>query len=354
LIFFTFFFGHRFCFYASTRGNVAPKPMFQFKRRFLPHALWLCLIAPAHAAPISANAGTEATDLAAPARPRLSESELVLSDPRLETTPDLSVLGASVDARSNILSRPGNRNPSVPGEWEGMGAVDLGSGLGGAAVRDALRGYVNVPRGGESGPRSGTERRRGPQGETLGLAGVDLGPAANEWIQETVQDILSSALRLDVNQRGQTSFSVLGLGEFSINLSPDRTEVAITSGETVLVTAQRAPEPGGNGYGGNSAGAGWSTGGTSITAGSSVPGESPFRQALELALELASHPLSFLIYGLILAYALLWSVLSRRAQRHQMPRRERQAMAIPYGEPPAAVRTRRKRRHRSRASTQRS
>jgi len=328
--------------------------MFQLKRKFLLHALWLCLIAPAHAAPISASPGTGAPDLAAPARPRMSESELVLSDPRLETTPDLSALSPSVDARTNVLPRPGNRNPGVQGEWEGLGAADLGPGLGGAAVRDALRGYVNVLRSDEQSPRSGAERRRGPQGETLGLAGIDLGPAANEWIQETVQDILSSALRLDVNQRGQASFSVLGLGEFSVNLSPDRTEVAIASGDTVLVTAQRAPEPGSNGYSGNAAGGGWSSGGTSITAGSSVPGESLFRQALELALELASHPLSFLIYGLILTYALLWTVLSRRAQRHQLPRPQSQAMAATFRQPTAAVRSGRKRRHRSRASTQRS
>lgn len=354
LIFLTFFVWHRFCFCEQGRSNVAPKTMSAFRTVFLPHALWLCLCSPALAAPISANPGTQTTDLAAPARPRLSATELVLSDPGLSMAPDPVVLTPLGNSRLGVLPQPGYRIQGAPGEWDGMGAVEPGGGL---SLRDSLRSYVNVLRGSEPGQDSGAERRRGPQGEPLGLAGVDLGPAANEWIQETVQDILISALRLDVNQRGQTTFSVLGLGEFSVNLSPDRTEVAIASGDTVLATAQRTPgpRPGGNGYGGNSDGDGWYPGGMSITAGSSLPGESPLRQALELALDLASHPLSFLVYGVILAYALLWSVLSRRARRQRIPRSLYTAASSTSRQPHMSARTgrtRRKRRHRARPSTQ--
>jgi len=313
--------------------------------------LWsaLCWVAAAQSSPISSNGVAESTERPTQPYPRMSEADLVLSDPRLELRPDLGVLELGTDRRAGGI--PVRRGSGAPGDTDGMAGPDSGTWLGGLAVRDALRGYVNAPRG-TAGPESGADRRRGPQGEPLGLAGVDLGPAANEWIQETVQNILSSALRLDINERGQTSFSVLGLGEFSVHLSADRSEVALTSGDNVLVTAKRAPEAGGPGYGGTYGNGGWESGGTAITPGSSVAGESPLRQALELAMELASHPLSFLVYGVILAYLLLWSILSRRSQPHRA--RQEQYFQPSPSRTTGTPRPTSRRRHRSRPSTHRT
>jgi hypothetical protein len=44
-------------------------------------------------------------------------------------------------------------------------------------------------------------------------------------------------------------------------------------------------------------------------------GESPLRRALELAREIATHPLTFIVYALIAAYALIWTLLAGRSKR---------------------------------------
>jgi hypothetical protein len=252
----------------------------------------------------------------------LSETELVLSDPRFDPSPDPAALNSAAQlppGQTGRSGRPGAGPQGLPSGWDNVQGLDSGAGLGGAAVRDALRGFVNVQRA-SPGAENAPVRRGGPQPDGLGLAGVDLGPAANEWIQETVQGILNSALQLDVNERGQASFSVFGLGDFGVSVSGDRSQVALVSGDDVLLTAQRVQPPAGgpsSGYAGSYGGADWAPGGSygAAPGAAGASSESPLRQALELAAEIATHPLSLMVYALIGIYALIWSVLSRQARR---------------------------------------
>ena len=316
--------------------------------------LLVCGAAPA--GPLPADAEPAPSRQGVPGWLPLSETELVLSDPRFDPAPDPSGFGATPlpPGQQGRGGRPGAGPQGLPSGWDNVQGLDVGAGLGGTAVRDALRSFVNVQRG-SAGPDNVPLRRSGPQPDGLGLAGVDLGPAANEWIQDTVQGILNSALRLDVNERGQASFSVFGLGDFSLSVSGDRSEVALVTGDDVLLTAHRALPPAGGssgGYAGGQGGADWAYGSNYGGSSGSVTGtssESPLRQALELAAEIATHPLSLLVYALIGVYALLWSVLSRQAQRplgRAMRQRQWQdAEPAPTRKHRLRSRTRTRRRH---------
>jgi hypothetical protein len=316
----------------------------------------LLMCGPALAGPLSVDADPVPSRQGVPGWLPLSETELVLSDPRFDAAPDPSGFGSATQLPPGQQGRPGAGRQGLPSGWDNVQGLDAGAGVGGTAVRDALRSFVNVPSG-SAGSDNAPMRRGGAQPDGLGLAGVDLGPAANEWIQDTVQGILNSALRLDVNERGQASFSVFGLGDFSVSVSGDRSEVALVAGDDVLLTAHRALPPAGGssgGYAGGQGGADWAYGSNYGGSSGSIAGassESPLRQALELAAEIATHPLSLLVYALIGVYALLWSVLSRQT-RHPVGQANRQRHW--QDSDPALVRkhrvrtrTRTRRRHRA-------
>ena len=180
-------------------------------------------------------------------------------------------------------------------------------------MQEMLRGFVTVrrasgPAGAQQAPRSNHS-----SGDSLGL---DLGLTSNEWVRDSVQGVMTSVLHLSVNERGHTSFSVLGLGDFSVILSGDRSEIAFQAGDEIIMQAQRTAH--GSGSGAYSRGYADGSPAAGPTASGAVPAgatESPLQRALNLVMEVVSHPLSFILYGLVGAYVIAWSILSSRARR---------------------------------------
>ena len=210
----------------------------------------------------------------------------------------------------------------------------------GAGVFDALLGVANVA---PAMPAAGRAISARPARTNDPLAAIDLGPEARQWTQDAFRSIVDSVLELDVDARGRAAFSVLGMGEFGIAVSGDRNQIAFLAGEQPLYTVQRTPEPAG-GFG-----PGFSGGhGSSWNAGASAPAGwmegSPLRKVLELVLEIATHPLSLLVYLIIAAYVLLWNVMNRRTRR----RSHHSARQAGAHSEPASTRRTRKRRHRVR------
>ena len=241
-------------------------------------------------------------------RPR-TDADLALSDPRFDLLPETSPTGvqrqlAGVDASRRVLSGDAH-------------SFDFGQAAhpAGGSVEDMLRSFVNIRRDTRAEPAGASARRSKPQ--DADPLGFDLGLASKEWIRESVQSVMTSVLNLNVDERGQASFSVLGLGDFSFIVSADRSEVALLSGDDVLVAAQRAAYPSPAGSGAQSAAHAneWIHGDSGTAAAGEVGHLSLLRQAIEIALEIASHPLSFIVYALIAGYALVWGVLSGLAKR---------------------------------------
>lgn len=320
---------------------------------------------PALSSPLSIDPATlsPATSLPGIA---LSEAELAGHRASLDVSPDPIGLGGlprQLGGYSADFNRRAAQGQYLAPGSDNLRALDIGADWGGSSIRDALRGYVNLQRpsavGGNGAGTPGRYPQQGPD-----WASTDLGTVANEWVEEAVQGMLTSVLHLDVNERGRASFSVLGLGDFSVLVSGDRSEIALTSGGEALLTAHRTvsvPEPSGDGQRGGYGGSDWAFGGLpsgSPANSTAYVGDSPLRQAMELMMELASHPLSLLIYCIVAVYAVVWSVLSREAKRPIRDQRPRHAAADasivrvnrdPQARQRTAHRVRRKKRIRAQA-----
>jgi len=323
--------------------------------------------APAGSTPLTAD-----SEFPAWAVQSLSTSDLALTDPRLDLSPE----APSASSQSQLLGTRQARVPATgsatPGFDFGLG-LDPGSlGLGGTS-HDTLRRLVNIQRASSATPGAPARGRRGEP--AVDSPSLDLGRATDDWIRDSVREVLTSVLDLNVNERGNASFSFLGMGDFSVTVFAGGSEFALAAGDNVFIAGRR---PGGSALGASMAHGGrysdpsWSFGGTpsgNRAAPVSSTGISPLKQALQLALEIASHPISFLVYVLVCAYALLWAALSSRTRRrrrvahsahHQSgPRAPARSPApSPAPEPVAGtVRKRirvRRRRHRTRPSTHRA
>ncbi|MCC6532949.1 MAG: hypothetical protein IT531_10400 [Burkholderiales bacterium] len=265
---------------------------------------------------------------------RASETDLLSADTRLDIAAEP---GASSGSSSHALRSPGPHGGGVLSpalSWDAR-TYDLTSGGAGNALFDSLRNLVNVQP--LSGDRGAGAMREGGVPPVNPTAEFDFGPESREWMQEAVKGVMSSVLQLDVDARGRTSFSVLGLGDFSVSLSGDRSQIALTAGDNVLLTAQRVGGAAA-GYGGDYGASSYRWGGASAAA---PQGGSPLQEAIELVTEVASHPLSMLVYCIIGGYILLWSLLSRQSgnppQQHPEARQ--------HFAPPAPGRRVRRHRH---------
>jgi hypothetical protein len=302
----------------------------------------LALCAAAVASPLttaeaSASAGP-------PAWSTLSAEQLVRTDAALDAAPEPLALGGGLGAEA-LRARSA--------AFGLTGALDAIGDQGAASLREQLRNFLNVERG-SAGP--GHPGNRPPQrsaelaGIDPGYAGIDPGTVTDEWIRDTVQALVHSTVRLETNARGRTAFSVLGVGEFSVNVSGDRSAMTLAEGDNVLFVAQR-PQP----WGGALPGARYPGPGGAAELGyladDPAPLEPPpLKQVLELAADMATHPVSLLVYCIIAAYLLLWSVLSHEKRKRRG--RARAALLVPSAgaETPAApVRSKRRRRFRRRA-----
>jgi len=278
-----------------------------YKSLIASSALVLAMVA--GASPLPREAASATGD--GRAERRLSEADLASSYPGF----DLPQF-ASGNISAQFLGTHGNRRADSTDSQ----AFDPGRPGSGDSIQDMLRGFVTVRRAGmePSAAQSPTNIRRPPE-DSLG---IDLGLSTNEWVRESLQGVFGSVLSLAVDERGNASFSVLDLGDFSIVISADRSEVAFTSGDDVLVSARRVGA-GSGGDGGYPAGYSDAEHGRG-SAPATPPGESPLRQAIALVLDIASHPLSFIVYVLIAGYALasyLFSVHGRRTKTAGKSRR---------------------------------
>jgi len=281
-------------------------------------------------------------DTAAGQRPapwvRLSERELVSGETRA---------GAPAEPDSLTFTQPnlfrpheGGRVATDLGSWsesDHARLLDPSDTPGGNSALDSLRGFVNVAPA-TSGRRANAGAARDPRNDPL--AGIDLGPEAREWVQDAFKGIVDSVLQLDVNERGRASFSILGMGDFGLSVSGDRSQIALTLGDDLLLLAQRS-QPAAGGAGSGQPQAGLAADGTWRVA---AHDETPLKKAVELVMEIAGHPLSMLVYLLLAAYALLWSVLTRQP-RNSAHHLERQAA---FQSAAAAPSRTRRRRHRVR------
>ena len=299
------------------------------RHRILLSAALLQLCAFVSASPLST--APEATGLSAvPSWILMSAEQLARTDPELEMSSRAIAFG-SARAGSSTFGLTG-----ILDEVPDLGASDRG-------LREQLRGIVNTQPG-SRGPGSGRQGHGAPPSPWL--AGIDAGAAIDEWVRETMQSLVHSTLRLDTNERGRASFSVLGMGDFSVTMSGDRSQLALSEGDDVLFVAQRShPYAAG------------STGNRAAQSEAAFPfaGDSPhasldppaLRQAIDLAVDVASHPLSLLFYCIAAAFLLLWSVLSHTKQKKRTrPRVVSPAAAATVAVPAPAPR--RKRRHRLR------
>jgi hypothetical protein len=98
------------------------------------------------------------------------------------------------------------------------------------------------------------------------------------------------------------------MGEFSVTVAGDRSSLSLNQGNELLFVAHRANP--------------WVAGGTRYPESlgsepllSEEPVSVPkLREAIEFVTEAATHPLSLLVYCIMAAYVLLWSLLSKPAK----------------------------------------
>ena len=279
----------------------------------------LGLAAPMGAAPLSSDAGAER---------RLSETDLALSDPRSGLLPR----GSLESIQGQLAS--GRSGAGDVQNFDFSQLRDPATGRVGGSLQDTLRSFITIRK--NNGPAVAGAPRANSRQPSDGL-GIDLGFTPNEW----VQGVMSSVLSLNVNERGQTSFAVLGFGEFSVILSGDRSEIALVSGDDILASMRRA------GHETQEEG-GWSSGegplesapGTSDNrgAGSADSLESLLQQMLRSLFDVLAHPLSFIVYALLGGYALIWGIHSSRVHRHRHGHhRSHRPEPMPYLRPAVAA-----------------
>lgn len=231
-----------------------------------------------------------------PMRP-LSDTEIVGAG---VARPESGILNPSMTASAvqQYLQSPSSEagNP-----WTRDNTTGFQYGTNTGSPFEVFRSLVNVPKG---GTQTGARRPGGTAGNDL------LGADAREWIDDAVRGIVDSAIELRVNEQGRTSFSVLGMGDFGVMMSGDRNEVALVSGDDVLLTAHRMP------YAQSGSGTGPSAFNAS-TPGHSTAGtgrDHSLQQALDTLQEIAVHPLSLLIYAIVGGFAVLWNIMSSQTQ----------------------------------------
>ncbi len=297
--------------------------------RLVPTVVWLALGATwANAAPITA--GTPSGDAPpAPIWSRFSDQEIVGGGPSSGTLVDTWRLYAPGEAILPDASLPALGNFNMAGAKED-----------GPGIVSSLRGLANVAPSSPAPGRGSAQRSRGNDP----LTGVDLGPEARQWVQGAFRNIVDSVLELDVDQSGRASFSVLGLRGFGIAVSGDRNQIAFLSGDHVLMTAERDMDPT-QGIPAGGAASGSPVWQPVPSAPAAWSDRTLLRKAFELLLEMATHPLSLLVYLIIASYILLWNVMNRPRRSRSRSRSARHAEPHPASSP--AKRTR-KRRHRVR------
>lgn len=258
---------------------------------------------------LTAQAVPLTTDgMASPRRPQgVTDAEVLEGAPTTADPVQVRPGGESA------LQHPGLRGPNVlsglgPPQEIGSFSLDGSS----SSLADVFRPLVNLnPRATATGGNTqGQPGRRNEQDIIMSGTGL------NDLVEEAVRGIVSSAIELRVDDQGRASFSLMGMGDFGVMVSGDRNEVALVSGADVLFSANRTPYPQPGGYGG----AGHDYAPAGVPAASrpvDTRGESPLHQAMELLSEMATHPLSLLVYAIVGVYALLWNILS--AQRSARP-----------------------------------
>lgn len=257
----------------------------------------------AHAVPLTAD------DVAVVPRAHhgVSDAEVLEGVP---TTAEPAQIRYSSDPMAQHSALRGPNNLSGLGAPQELGSfVPDGSS---SSFADALRPLLNLnPRANEAGGSSATRRGRRDE-QDLVMSGTGL----QDFMDEAIRGIVNSAVELRVDDQGRASFSLMGMGDFGIMVSGDRNEVALVSGADVLFTANRNPYPQSGAYVGAAP-----DHGPSGFAPASRPVDtrdgSPLHQAMELLSEIATHPLSLLVYVIVGAYVLLWNVLT--AQRQARP-----------------------------------
>jgi hypothetical protein len=179
-------------------------------------------------------------------------------------------------------------------------------------IQEQLRGILNVDS--RSRPeRSGPLARTPPSSHAVS-DNFDFGISSNDWAREAMQTLLDMTVQSHVNERGQSSFSVFGLGSFTLSVSGDRSEISLSEDDHAWLTLRRTST---TGAGRDSAGGELFGGAAGVPYGGPQIGLPPLRQAMEYVIEVASHPLSLLVYCIVAVYALLWSLLARQPKRQE-------------------------------------
>jgi hypothetical protein len=266
--------------------------------------------ATAAASPLPARADPSGLP-ATPVRAPLSPEQLLRPDPSLDTSTDAFLFGT-----------PASMQPAIqqPSEWDLQSARNERSAhMTGPGLVDQLRYLVNVESASGTMPARAGAARTPP----VAYAGIDMGEAADQWLRDTVKSLVDSTLRLEVNDRGRASFSVLGLGDFAFSVSADRSQIAFTEGNEALFVVDRMPV------------APHERDSASSSLYGPLPGPSPgleqpaIKEMIELVADVASHPISLLLYCVVAAYLVLWSVLSRQRNKSFAPAPRFVAVASP-------------------------
>lgn len=275
-------------------------PKFQ---RFAAVATFAFLIAGHNASRATPLADDAAAREWAESRPTrsLSDTEIVGAG---IARPEIGILGPTTaeGAVQQFLHGPSSE---AGGPWTRDSATGFQYGTNTGSPFEVFRSLVNVPKG---GPQSAA-RRPGATTEN-----DFLGADARELIDDAVRGIVDSAIELRVNEQGRTTFSVLGMGDFGVMMSGDRNEVALVSGDDVLLTAHRMPHAQfGPGTGPSPFDA--RTSGHSTAGPGGTGRDHSLQQALDTLQEIAVHPLSLLIYAIVGGFAVLWNIMSSQTER---------------------------------------
>lgn len=288
----------------------------------------------AHALPMSAH--EPRTESIEPAR--TDDSTILSPGPALFDAGPLDPTGVGM---GNALQLDGSRDLGAP--YMGPDADATVQRGASSALLDALRPFIqfnpNAPGAAPARNRTAREPMRRADGQPPAAFNADV----QEWIDESVRGLVASAIDLRVDGQGRASFAVLGMGDFGLTVSGDRSAVALVSGTDVLFSAYREPfpQPGGVGPGEplhfprNAAPAAV----RSITDAD----ESPLKQAMRIVADIATHPISLLVYVIVAAYFVLWNILRR-------PRSRRRRWAARLERASEVRSHRRSRRRRSRRS----
>jgi len=319
-------------------------------------------------APLVADAFTEAPAAVESQEAATLDLGASVPDLRLDLAAELPLFdGAIQSSTERFVRRDRGRNGTAQTQSSGLGlqfdpaSADLARSnpVSAQALRDTLRSYLNVPVGAAPAePSSQPGRGRGSDPSDR----IDIGQGASDWLHEALQGVMTGILRRDVNERGEASFSLFGLGEFNLTLSGDGRTVTLSAGDASISTTTRAED-----RGGRTAGAVPDSGSrayvTEVPIGAAgaqrfhLTADDVFDRMLEISVNLATHPLTLLALALAVAYGILVQVMSNRARRRTRHRRHmHEPDPSALAEQPKRSRSRRRHsRHQSESpSTQRA